>query len=422
MKPIFYPVVPLLAFLGACESGDITLVAPDRDPGGTAVLEAQVLLEDSALAAELGWSGGVPDAAAQWAYVEHWRYLFQDTHSDSAGMLRIPSEGSGMYWIAAGKEIELDGLPRVLGGGLQTRTSGPPLTMRLDDPGSLVISEVHSTHPPPWETGGRGYFGSTYIELYNNSATTLYLDGVVLGVAYTVTVDYSANGHHSCSFTKAFREDPRVIWSRWHWRFPGSGTEHPIAPGEVVVVAASAADHTQVHPSMLDLTDAEFEFLEAGAADNPAAANMEKVWPNQGDQSNAFLLSNARWFVSAPVDLDALDTMVDDDWLYGEPVLHRGFPADAIFDVALMWLDATNTVVIDRSVPPCDYPIHPTFDALPGGYLYGEANPGDLLVSPQRRVVRVENGQRILLDTNTSAVDFENLPRTPGWIPDPMTP
>lgn len=401
--------------LAACEAGEIRLVGPDDAAGSDNTVELHVTIEDAALAEDLGWEAGVPGAPAEWAFVHQHRYLFRDAASDSAGVIRFEREGPGWHWVAAWREAEIDGERRVFGGGAKTtaaRGASTDLSLRLDDPGTLVISEIYMDSPPPWEAGS--YDGSKYIELYNNSPEVLYLDGLIVGKAYDVWRDLGANGHHSCDFTKPFRDDADAIWTRTHWRFPGSGTDHPIAPGEAVVVAVGAADHTAVHPSMLDLSGADFEFGSAFSADNPAAANMENV--SSDYNLSAFYLSRSFWFLSDPVELSSLPTLTD-EWRGPTYVQHRGFPADAIIDVSVQWWDTTSDPVIARNFPPCEHPIHPSFDALPGGYLNGNARPEDLLVAPQRQVVRTEAGRAILQDTNTSAVDFENRPRTPGWIP-----
>lgn len=384
--------------LAACEAGEIRLVGPDDATGSENTVELHVTVEDAALAGALGWEVGVPGATAEWAFVHQARYVFHEAVSDSAGVIRFERDGRGWHWVAAEKDVEIDGERRVLGGAAKTTGStAAELSLRLDDPGTLVISEIYMDEPPPWEAD---YDGSKYIELYNNSPQVVYLDGMLLGKAYDIWRDYTQSGHHPCDFTKPFRDDPDAIWSSTHWRFPGSGTDHPVAPGEAVVIAMNAADHTAVHPSMLDLSHAELEFGSAGAADNPSAANMENVSSNHGG-STEFLISSAFWFLSHPVELSTLPILTD-EWRGPTYVDYRGIPAGAIIDVSVQWWDTTNAEPLTRS-PPCEHPIHPSFDALPGGYLYGSARPEDLLLSPQRKVVRTEAGRAILQDTNTSA-------------------
>jgi hypothetical protein len=209
------------------------------------------------------------------------------------------------------------------------------------------------------------------------------------------------------------RNDSAGVWSIIMWRIPGAGTDHPLAPGAAAVLAFAAADHTRIHPSMLDLSDAEFEFGLKGVADNPAAANLELLGPQVPGAVARTSLSiiDALWFIAAPGDVATFPKAFDPGFA-DRKVEYWRVPRELLLDVAYIWWDPTGSCCIPWDPVPCHDPVHPDFDRLPGGFV----SEFDLYHSAQRRSVVID-GRRRLLDTQTSAVDFIMAERTPGWLP-----
>jgi len=275
----------------------------------------------------------------------------------------------------------------------------------------IVISEVYLQLPAPWEIGGEVYPYSEYLELANNADQTIYLDGMLVGMGYTWWEDGSRWGHHACVDTETMRHDSAGVWSPMMWQIPGTGMEHPLAPGAAAVLAVAAADHTGIHPSTLDLSGAEFEFGLPGVADNPAAANLEWLGPHApGEVAGTSLgLVDALWFIAAPAEVATFPKAFDPGFV-DRKIEYWRVPRELLLDVAYIWWDDTGGVLWDPV--PCHDPVHPDFDRLPGGFV----REFDLYHSAQRRSVVVD-GRRRLLDTQTSAVDFTMAERTPGWLP-----
>ena len=44
------------------------------------------------------------------------------------------------------------------------------------------------------------------------------------------------------------RNDPQGIWADRIFRFPGRGTDYPLPPGSIALIAKSAIDHRQLYP------------------------------------------------------------------------------------------------------------------------------------------------------------------------------
>ncbi len=396
----------------------LTLAGCDPGEVGLADIAGQASSARDTVYVRVSRPDGAPAADALVRYLRPDRndLLWQEQRTDPSGLAPLTGlAGGSFYWLLAEQE---DPAVQVLGGG--EKVPGPtagsvevPVPLSAPRRGTVVISEVYMQSPQPYELGGEVYHYSRYVELANNSDQTIYLDGMLVGNAYFAWSDASQWGHHACGDTEPMRHDSAGVWSHIMWRIPGAGTDHPLAPGGAAVLAVSAADHTGVHPSMLDLSDAAFEFGLAGAGDNPAAANLELLGPNAPNTIvNDFSLGHAFWFVAAPGDVATFPRAYDP----GSPDRKQEYwrvPRALLLDVAFIWPDRTGGCCLPEGFfVACRDPVHPDFDRLPGGFV----SEFDLYHSAQRRSVVIE-GRRRLLDTQTSAVDFIRAERTPGWLP-----
>ena len=150
--------------------------------------------------------------------------------------------------------------------------------------GSLVISEVFANYGPLQYTEPNYVFGS-YIEVYNNTDTTAYLDGMML--ATTVTGWYvNDDWNGACTEQpKMLRLDSTAIYTGLVMAFPGTGREYPIRAGEAKVVAMDAMNHAAAAPTkeQVDLSRAHFEQYWSDAdIDNPDAVNMVRLVGSTG--------------------------------------------------------------------------------------------------------------------------------------------
>ncbi len=120
----------------------------------------------------------------------------------------------------------------------------------------LKINEIYYTGPE----NRNFWFYDQFVELYNSSDEVKYLDGMIVCRIY----------HMLTSVTYAFR-------------FPGEpliGTQFPVEPGEFVVLATDAYNHTLLYSTSIDLSGADWEFVNAfdfGDYDNPNALNLYNI-------------------------------------------------------------------------------------------------------------------------------------------------
>jgi hypothetical protein len=404
-----------IAACAACDPGDVRLAAPDTRADSTIVaIQAAVDTPHAAIAESLGWAGGVPDAQIRLHRMDdpYGEAYWIRVRSDSSGVAKVANIINGLYEIEASRplteaESTLAHGVRILAGGRRAYLPTPrvdTVSVIPDRQGSLVFSEFGLTTPLPWETGGTDYVDAKYFEVHNNGDTTIFLDGKYWGIGYHFTRDYPA---WPCAQTVGVRNDPDGVWTRFVFRFPGRGTDHPLGPGETALIAKAALDHRPVHPGLYDLRGADFEW--GGLADNPDVPNLEQIglesmppfWPLPGGEPQ---------FLSEPVDLQTLPRHVDpySGWVWVR------IPKAAVLD-AWSAPDDVSTWHFDAA-PACLEDLHEGFERLPGP---GVDYQGDFAagLSHQRRVVALRDGRKVLQDANTSMVDFVKAPRTPGWIP-----
>lgn len=149
----------------------------------------------------------------------------------------------------------------------------------------IVISEIYACGPP----GSGLYYHDKYVEVYNQTDTVQYLDGLLV-------VEVFAN----YSLGIRYGNDPDYVHSKNIWKFPGSGKDYPINPGQFVVCAEDAIDHRINAPNSVDLSHADFEFYKDDApdVDNPNVPNMLRVYQPYGNdwliggEGDALVISN----------------------------------------------------------------------------------------------------------------------------------
>ena len=141
------------------------------------------------------------------------------------------------------------------------------LTVRPAKVGSLVLSEIYYC-------GAKGnYFRDQTYQIYNNGDETVYLDGVCLGQLYP---------QNATANLPVWPDEDGVdnfAYCMWVWQFPGSGNDYPLKPGQSVILAQEARDHTTNNENSFDNSIAEWECWTANAGrDNPNVANMPPIF------------------------------------------------------------------------------------------------------------------------------------------------
>ncbi|MCU7497991.1 MAG: DUF4876 domain-containing protein [Bacteroidota bacterium] len=207
--------------------------------------------------------------------------------SDGEGVVSIKGFISDEYHISVVRQMSPEEMEQVTGnkaGGyrLINKKAGT-ISLMADSPepktvclspvfsgSALLISEIYSCGP----SGAGNYYHDKYLEIFNQSDSTVYLDKVMVALVFS-----------SSSYGLNYVNDPSYVHSTSIWMFPGTGKDYPIRPGEFIVCAEDAMDHRTNAPNSVDLSHADFEFYKDDApdVDNPAVPNMVRIFQNTGN-------------------------------------------------------------------------------------------------------------------------------------------
>ncbi|RKY59254.1 MAG: hypothetical protein DRP96_07250 [Candidatus Neomarinimicrobiota bacterium] len=312
-------------------------------------------------------------------------YTNNDTISDSLGAAQFIQILPDRYNISASKRVKVNlnnkYFDYILNGQVQDVSIFQDNTITLyvypSLPGQLLFSEIYYNGSPPQAPYNiPQYFHDQFTEIYNNSDEVIYLDSIIIS-----DVDY---GHAEEDFVYAIHA----------YMFPGSGQDYPLNPGEFVVVAQDAIDHTTAVPSSIDLSGADFEYYVGPPdVDNPDIPNMIKLHHKYGVD---FLYS---------VFNDAIVMLkVKDPYALGY----------SQFDCLLLPFSSVIDGVDYRdNLSEIEYKRLPSsIDAgLTGGFESYQNK------SIQRKIDFYKGDRIILMDNNNSSIDFQVMDRpTPGYI------
>lgn len=261
--------------------------------------------------------------------------------------------------------------------------------------GGFVFKEVYYTGSKTLED--KSYFSDQYYEIYNNSTDVIYADGLCIGIvdgwAFKATISVWLEPYPTKQAMTSF------------WYVPGTGTEHPINPGESIIIAQDGIDHqtdTLGNPnSPVNLGDADFEVFvyrdDNKDLDAPAVPNMEHGFDN-GLGYDWLTSVFGCGYVIFRVDGD-IDTYVTNN---------KATKPESTSTKEYVLID--NTMIIDAFQAYADDSetgmpkLHPVNDAGftfdPNGTYTGKC--------VRRKVKTVINGRTVYQDTNNSTNDFLN--------------
>jgi hypothetical protein len=415
-----------------CTHGEITVVEPAaKPPNDTLAITFLPDGEDGAAAAALGWTTGIPGAQVILApSVKPNPNGPGDTATgppiatlvtDSAGRVSVPDLPEGWYYVEVRRWLTDAERARLTPGadliGFMTQAVVERGSVTLSVPGShrrsIVVSEVSNF--PEWDPiNGCCYYDGDYLELANNSDTTVYLDGLVLAL-FGADSDIPQGG--VCTALLPFDNDPGGVWVFLADSLPGTGHDHPLAPGAVAVVATDAMDHRTNSPQDgLDLSHANFEMLGTGDADNPGVPNTIPIgWNDRAYMEHGLVFGwGTSWgvVVALPVDTASLPKQMKLNHLAAR------LPRDRILDVVLVFWP--NLVTVYNEL--CPILVNGAFDRRPAPLMINSL-PGQSWhtlgqYSVQRKVAYTRaDGRKIAQHTRSTQADFFVGLRTPFQLP-----
>ncbi len=270
------------------------------------------------------------------------------------------------------------------------------------DKDDFIFEEIFFTGTR--RASGSSYIGDTYFKIYNNTDHVLYADGLAICESKFKSTQFF-------TYTPDIRQDEMTVHAIYV--IPGNGTEHPVAPGESLVICDTGIDHRISNPNSFDLSDADFEWYDESTnpshtdIDSPTVPNLDKwycytltvfVPHNRGFSSFAL--------ARIPIGKEAYLSDYYYDYEYTIYVPAGTFPmSSSAYRLPNEWIvDGVNcSVETDRqwNVLP------PSIDA---GWTHCGAMDFDenrFFKSIRRKMLYLtDDGIRVLKDTNNSTADF----------------
>jgi hypothetical protein len=342
------------------------------------------------------------------------------------GTARFDNLLEGQYQLSVDRPLtagEVQRLPpderdATLFAGGSDLTLSPPANASRDVPmvaarrGSLIISEIFPFNSPA--STNLGYGMGNYFEVYNNSDTTVYLDGV--SIATTPLFLHGGWPEYPCpQFNLAARMDSTYLHiGNVSNRFPGSGRDFPLRPGEGRVVATDAINHALAAPGMeqLDLSQAHFENVGSDAdTDNPFATNMIRVTSSFGPfgRGTIYNTSNIAYvLIRAGANEGLSDAMLTQTYgtapAVGTPIAVKRFLRTDVLDLAAFFTDPEEPGAGNFSGITCAPFMATAFERAPAPLM----NRRRSIAISRKSLGRSAAGHEILQRTRTSARDFEH--------------
>jgi hypothetical protein len=410
--------VASVLLIAACGGGGRDVVDPPPVNGdfGLSVLVDQA---DAGIAQKLGWSSGIPGAEVTVSALSGGEARTFTT--SASGTVTIPSLSPGKYKVVVRRLLtagEIATLNEVSGAGgftgdseievtstVRTATVAALASFRT----SLVISEwaFHNLSIP----GVGGYNLAGFMELYNNSDTTVYLDGILIAEGHAKST-HTPGTFSDCNLYAPYQSDPEGVWAEFAEAFPGTGRDYPLLPGKTVVIATDAIDHRTAFPDLPDLRTANFEFLGFSDVDNPAVPNMI----DRGVRPSFFghgILFNGALDAVAAVALPNVAGEYTRAQLPPQSTEHLRLPRAQLLDV---FTSISNWMSLQQPpVATCSELVHSSMDRKLGVLMVENATKHQVSIS--RKVLRtLPDGRRVLQSTRSSANDFHRTPLNPGVI------
>ncbi len=298
--------------------------------------------------------------------------------------------------------------------------------------GDLVFKQLYYAGS---NTSTGAAFRDVFVEIYNNSNDTIYLDSLYIGNTFSNNkklTDVSGLGknsfdwNNSIGITGTGDLNKDYLYFRYLFRIPGTGKQHPLEPGQSIVVAATAINHAKPYTDnsgkTQGITNPELTVDLSGAAFEAYLVNYR-----QSIYTGTTAFTPYRWDIDNPL-VPNLDVLISNgqEWTFDAPgredfVMFRSssdatkwnaYPdptAATIVSSTNSGLQVYKPNVLDAVeilTPNVDdrtakrLPIN--LDAA-GTFVAGGQYSSQSLI---RKTAKTVNGRRILMDTNNSAEDF----------------
>ncbi len=314
----------------------------------------------------------------------------------------------GRYEIAAARSLTAE-VAQMLTGRAQalqlsavstTATYNAPqtvnLTLQVAGVGGLVIKEVYYTGSRT--PSGGNYFSDQFVEIYNNSADTIFTDGLCIADVYGVSGLINPGQRPT-----EFKDDQNNVYVSSVWRIPGTGRQHPLAPGRSIIIAQDGANHrgdSTLNPnSPVDLSTADWETF------NQRDDNRDIDFPNVPNLERLYFTGGFDWLLA--VFGPGVIIFRTDNFAALERTPIPGAAATIQPRIKIPRALVIDAVEALRDASSGDFKRIPNL--LDAGFTFATGTYTS--ESVRRKVQSVVNGRAVLQDANNSGQDFQLLAR-----------
>ncbi len=325
---------------------------------------------------------------------------------------------AGLYDVTftADYQTESGIMGRLNGQQQSVHVQGEAMTIELPVLGNieaddLIISEIFFAGTQ-YPSGGT-YYGDQYIKLYNNTDHVVYADGLTLFETKFLSAqkyDYTPNIMGSDVTVEAL------------YTIPGSGHDHPVQPGQYIILTDNGMDHKTVNPNSFSLAHADWEWYDISSnpnfqdIDSPEVPDLDKWYCYT---TTYFNLHNRglRSYGIARIPVDKETYLADYQYTYEYTLVTStgSFPMSGeAYRIPNEWV----VDVVNLSVPAVYQWIltAPQLDMGWTGCGQIDNDKNRFFKAVRRKVLTITSEGRVILqDTNNSSKDF-NGDVTPSEI------
>lgn len=350
---------------------------------------------------------------------------------DVQATLSIPAaDYSTITGTATVNDVVFNGLLKAA--VINNSTKSLALTINAGKIGDWVFKQIYYVGS---HTSNGAVFRDCFVELYNNSNETLYADSLyfaqVFGVITKSTaIDFSKgyfrpNGQYDWGKSignTITRANEDYIYTKNLFMIPGTGKQHAVKPGTSIIIASTAINHkapftgsdgvsvSVKDPSLtVDLSNADFEVNLNGIIGNPLSSDIDN--PSVPNMKVIAAADRDLIFQATGRDAYAIFKTNENVAGYGKypspDVVTITAATDLYYRIPSKYvLDAVET---QPSVSANQLPkkLESNLDASYKFVSKGQYSSQSLI----RKTLKIVDGRRILKDTNSSDVDFDELER-----------
>jgi hypothetical protein len=275
--------------------------------------------------------------------------------------------------------------------------------------GGFIFKEIYFSGCRTPEA--KSYYADQFHEIYNNSGEVLYADGLCIGVMQPTSASPSPWTNLDGSLMDELPLTFHV------WTIPGDGDDHPVQPGESIIIAQDGIAHNtdpNGNPnSPVDLSGADWEaYVEVSGKDldAPGVPNLTMMYTTSTAMTDWLhsVFGSAVVIFRLPTDWSSY--VADANNFMTKPGSTSSTEYFMINKAHV--IDAVEIVRVEEDKRYKRLPLE-----LDAGYTYQE-NGTYCAKSIRRKAKMIIEGRVIYKDTNNSSEDFlHDLDPTPGIHP-----